>query len=121
MEAAEWYQLSADQNYAKAQFRLGKLYADGKGVEQDDKHACDLILKAAQQGYLPAQYFMGYMYSKGRGLPKDHIKAYSWIYVAASGNEPNALKAINKIEKKLNQAEKAYAIKVGKRILAGSS
>lgn len=72
----------------------------------------------ASQKKLPAQYYLGYMYAKGRGVAKDYTKAYSWLYVAATANEPHALRAIRKIENKLNHAELAYAIKAGKRLSA---
>ena len=35
VEAAKWYRLAADQGYAEAEFNLGQLYAEGRGVEKD--------------------------------------------------------------------------------------
>ena len=34
-EAAQWYRLAADQGLAGAQFNLGIMYTEGKGVPQD--------------------------------------------------------------------------------------
>jgi FOG: TPR repeat, SEL1 subfamily len=34
-EAAQWYRLAADQGLGGAQFNLGILYTEGKGVPQD--------------------------------------------------------------------------------------
>ena len=34
-EAARWYRLSADQGEASAQYNLGLLYLDGRGVSKD--------------------------------------------------------------------------------------
>ena len=34
-EAAKWLRKSAEQGYADAQYGLGMMYEDGKGVEQD--------------------------------------------------------------------------------------
>lgn len=42
--------LYADAGNADAQFYLGKLYSDGKGVRQDYTKAAELYLKAANQG-----------------------------------------------------------------------
>ncbi len=35
-EAARWYRLAAEQGYARAQYNLGRMYANGRGVPQDD-------------------------------------------------------------------------------------
>jgi TPR repeat protein len=35
IEAVKWYQSAADQGYAKAQYNLGLLHANGRGVPQD--------------------------------------------------------------------------------------
>jgi len=34
-EAAKWYHLAAEQGHAKAQYRLGSMYVQGKGVPED--------------------------------------------------------------------------------------
>ena len=35
VEAVKWYQFSADQGYAKAQYNLGLMHANGRGVPPD--------------------------------------------------------------------------------------
>ena len=42
---------SADQGFAEAQFGLGTLYEDGKGVEKSDAVAMAWYRRAAEQGY----------------------------------------------------------------------
>jgi TPR repeat protein len=37
--AAAWYRKAAEQGFAKAQFRLGSLYSEGRGVLQDYSEA----------------------------------------------------------------------------------
>ena len=40
VEAARWYEMAAEQGHAKAQDKLGCMYANGEGVSQDyDKAA----------------------------------------------------------------------------------
>ena len=39
LQAADWFTLSADENYKYAQYSLGGLYYHGKGVEQDHETA----------------------------------------------------------------------------------
>jgi TPR repeat protein len=50
-----WYQKAADQGQAKAQYNLGVMYANGKGVLKDDKQAVYWYQKAADQGQAKAQ------------------------------------------------------------------
>ena len=54
-EAARWYRVAADKGDAAAQFFLGKLYKDGKGVEKSAKLALEWFKKAAAQGYADAE------------------------------------------------------------------
>jgi TPR repeat protein len=49
-EAAKWYQLATDQGSTSAQYALGLLYRDGKGVPQDNAEAHMLFSLAAAQG-----------------------------------------------------------------------
>ena len=46
----------AEQGSAQAQYRLGVLYGQGKGVEQDYTQAVYWYRKAVNQGYANAQY-----------------------------------------------------------------
>lgn len=49
-----WWQKSADQGFAAAQFRLGRAYYWGDVVAQDQKVAQAWIKRAADQGYVAA-------------------------------------------------------------------
>ena len=42
---------AADQGYAAAQYFLGLMYAEGRGVPQDSAEAVNLYRQAADQGY----------------------------------------------------------------------
>ena len=54
-EACRWYRKAADQDYARAQRRLGSMYEFGKGVERSIPKACHLYELAASQGDTWAQ------------------------------------------------------------------
>ena len=49
-EAVHWWRLAADQGYAIAQYNLGVMYADGRGVPQDYVAAHMWANLAAAQG-----------------------------------------------------------------------
>ena len=48
--AAEWYEKAAGQGYADAQYNLGYMYRNGKGVTKDKAKAVEWYTKAAEQG-----------------------------------------------------------------------
>ena len=78
----EWVPL-AEQGNARAQYNLGVMYANGKGVPQDDAAAVKWYLLAAEQGVAPAWYNLGLMYDTGRGVPQDDARAVKWYRLAA--------------------------------------
>ncbi|MEP3200725.1 MAG: peptidoglycan-binding protein [Rhizobiaceae bacterium] len=50
-EAVIWYRKAAEQGNAAAQYHLGKMYSEGKGVEQAGDVALQWFLKAGKQGH----------------------------------------------------------------------
>ena len=80
----------AEQGYASAQYNLGLMYDDGKGVPQDDKTAVKWYSLAAEQGYASAQYNLGWMYYKGQGVPQNYKTALKWFTLAAEQGDASA-------------------------------
>jgi len=74
----------AEAGSATAQFNLGVMYANGRGVLQDDTQAVAWYRRAADQGNANAQTSLGRMYQNGRGVPQDDVLAYMWFNLAAS-------------------------------------
>ncbi len=64
-KAARWLKLAAGQKQADAQYMMGLLYQQGKGVRQDNKKAMEWYLKAAQQNHKDAQFELASMYEAG--------------------------------------------------------
>ena len=89
---------SAKQDYAKAQYAVGKCYKDGKGVDKDRAKAVSWFSKAAQQGNSDAQYHLGKSYLKGKGVAADRKKASSWLKKAVK-NEKGGKDILTKIRK----------------------
>jgi TPR repeat protein len=79
-----------DAENADAQFNLGLLYLDSKGVPKDAVQAANWFMKAAEQGISKAQFNLGVMYSNGDGVPKDHVQAAGWHRKAAERGQVNA-------------------------------
>ena len=83
----------AEQGHAGASSYLGFMYANGRGVAQDDRQAVEWYRKAADQGYAAAQSNLGFMYQNGRGVAQDDRQAVEWYrkavdqgYAAAQSN-----------------------------------
>jgi TPR repeat protein len=73
----------AEQGEADAQFRLGVMYADGRGVPQNDAEAVRWFRLAAEQGNVGAQAALGRAYEFGRGVPQNDAEAVRWHRLAA--------------------------------------
>ena len=69
---------------ASAQFNLGFMYANGRGLPQDDAEAVKWYRKAAEQGHALAQSNLGVMYRDGLGVPQDDALAHMWFDLAAA-------------------------------------
>src|SRR5690606_28870155 len=61
-KAKECYEQSALQGDYHAKYCLGRLYFDGKGVEQDYERAFELFKESAEEGDAEAKYMLGLMY-----------------------------------------------------------
>lgn len=75
VEAVKWYRNAAEQGYPDAQFALGFMYENGKGIEEDDAEAMRWYRKAAEQGNAYAQCNLGAMYANGEGVKEDDVEA----------------------------------------------
>ena len=78
----------AEQGNAPAQFNLGVMYLNGRGVPQDYAEAARWYRKAAEQGFADAQFYLGAMYGDGQGVPQDYIQAHMWSNLAGSRHPP---------------------------------
>ena len=83
---AEWTPL-AEQGHAVAQYNLGIMHDNGKGVPENDKIAVKWYTLAAEQGHAVAQYGLASMYANGAGVPLNQKTALKWhIKAAKQGN-----------------------------------
>ncbi len=73
----------AEQGDIRAQYNLGVLYDQGRGVPQNFIEATRWYRAAAEQGHLDAQANLGFAYEQGRGVPQDFGEAAKWYRVAA--------------------------------------
>ena len=81
---------AATKGHKKAQYRVGRCYDKGYGVEENNEEALKWYAKAADQGYYKAEYQMARAYVKGKGVAPDEKKARSWVKRAVSGKKHGA-------------------------------
>src|SRR5205807_1293322 len=72
-EAITWFLKAAGQNYAPAQYYMGRATQDGE--RRDYAGALSWYRRAAEQNYAPAKHAVGNMYFNGFGMKRDYEAA----------------------------------------------
>ncbi len=86
IQASQEFLQAAQQGHSQSQFRLAKMYYDGKGVDNNNysAEAATWYRKAAEQGHMESQYFLGALYFVGSGgVTQSFSKAKQWYKKAA--------------------------------------
>lgn len=66
---------------------------------EDYRRAFIRLKPLADKGVPSAQYAIGYMYFYGQGVTEDRRKSWAWINRAARAGQPEAIKALDIIQK----------------------
>jgi TPR repeat protein len=103
--AAYWYTLAAKQGNASAQYNLGQMYRQGRGVPQDYKTAVKWFRLGAEQGVAPAQNNLGNAYGRGQGVIQDNVYAHMWFNIAASSGDKDAVKNRDMVAGRMTPAQ----------------
>lgn len=85
-EAAQWYQMAAEQGNAKAQIIIGFRYANDKNF----KEAVIWYRQAAEFGNASVQYVLGVKHDNGLGVSQNYIEAFKWYRMAAEQGDAKA-------------------------------
>jgi len=80
----------ADQGHSSAQYNLGLMYAEGKGITQNYKEAVKWYRKSAEQGHSTAQASLGWLYYTGKGVPRDYKEAFQWCKKSSDQGDADA-------------------------------
>ncbi len=78
-EALRWFRESANNGYNQAQLKIGIMYYEGLGTNQNYKLAFEWIKKSAEKGNTKAQAMLGEMYFKGKGIAKNEGRGSYWL------------------------------------------
>lgn len=110
----------AEQGIPAAQFCVGRLYANGFGVDMNDELALKWYGMAAEQGHAEAQFNLGVMNANGWGVPMNDVEAAKWYRPAADHGSIQAQMALaavlhagRGIEQNIPEAYMWYRIAAG--------
>ena len=82
--------LDAERGDEEAQFRMGLMYEEGRGVAPDAEAAATWYERAARGGHAGAQNNLGLLHYAGRGVPQSFSTAAHWFELAARQGFPQA-------------------------------
>ena len=85
----------AEKGFAQAQYNLGVMYFNGKGVVKNYSNAIRWWNLAADQGNDKAQYTLGLMYEEGKGVKKNLKTAKTWFQLASNQGLAKARKKLD--------------------------
>lgn len=81
----------AEAGDARAQYLLGEMYLQGRGVRRDDEKGVALVTSAAEQGYASAQYRLGRIVMSTPGpFMRTYNEAAAWFRKAAEQGHEEA-------------------------------
>ncbi len=84
-EALPYFEKSAEQGVADAQYALGQIYMNSIGIPEEKRaRARDWMRRAALAGYDTAQLDLAIWLIDGVGGDKDYEKGFRWMQIAAS-------------------------------------
>ena len=107
--AHSWFEKSAQQGYAPAQYMLGQFHEYGFSscAEKNVETAFGWYLKAAQQFYPEALGTVGEMYLYGLGVEKDVAKALEYFELGVDSGDDKSLRWIQQFIQQQQEDEEA--------------
>ena len=100
---------AAKDGDAIAQYNLGVMYDNGRGVPENKAEAVKWYRKAADQGDADAQFNVGVMYANGDGVPENDIRAYVWWSMAKTQGNAEAAKNLGILKPRMTKQQIAEA------------
>jgi TPR repeat protein len=96
--AKRWYKKADEKGVSDAQYRLGVMYEEGKGLSRSRHKTIEYYTKASHNGNMDATYRLGCFYLKGYNSAGDFRKAFALFTQAASMGHKQAVEALNSPE-----------------------
>ena len=97
-KAVEQYRKAAEEGEKEAQFGLGFMLTNGKGVVENQVEAAEWFRKAAENGHTGAMDALALMYFYGNGVPQDVKMGREWGHKSQKLDEENTQRCFQAIE-----------------------
>jgi predicted aspartyl protease len=94
----------SEQTVARSQWVIGRKFATGDGLPQDDVEAAKWYQLSSEQAYARAQFDLGKLYEDGRGVPQDHEEAKRLFELSAKQGFADALDKLATLSSVVAQA-----------------
>ena len=97
--AIEQLKAAALEGHLPSQKKLGEIYLEGDGVDQDFEEAFNWLILAANHDDANSQYLVGLSYAQGdMGVEKNNREAIRWFKKSAAQGEKRAQDALELVE-----------------------
>jgi TPR repeat protein len=94
---AKFHVAEEEKTWKYTEYRIGKMYSAGLGIEQGYLQAADWLTLSADENYKYAQYSLGGLYYHGKGVEQDHGQAFRLYTQAANQSFPYASFELGKL------------------------
>ncbi|OUD12189.1 hypothetical protein TPSD3_13790 [Thioflexithrix psekupsensis] len=100
----------ADNGDVTAQYQMGLLFYNGRGVTLDLSQAAQWFTQAAEQNHGEAQFNLGVLYEYGQGVEADPTQALYWYMLAAQQSVEQSAEALNALLPTLDLEQQSQAL-----------
>ena len=114
--AVDYFRRAADAGHAWAQYNLGHMYLDGRGIAQNPTAAFYYYFQAAEQRHERAMNLLGRCCEQGWGTPRNAAAAADWYrrsaeagYFRGQYNWASLLRETGRIDEAVVWFERAAA------------
>ncbi len=103
-----------------ADYLLGEMYAEGKGVKRDVARALQHLERAAEADVVRAQFLLGRLYAYGEAVPRNVVRAHYWLSLAALQERQNVPELLRALEMVMSTSEIEEAWAMAERRVPGA-
>jgi len=100
-KALEWLDKAALRLNAQAQYYLGVMNREGRGVTRDRAEGLRWLLLAAKKGHVPSFIELSEIYAKGEGVTEDPVEGAMYLALAKRFGSDAERQQANEMQDKL--------------------
>ncbi len=105
VNAAKWFEKSAEQGNVDAAMWLANMYHMANGIPRNYEKAFSWFMIGAKQGNAYGQEKVAIMLRNGDGVPANAKLAHMWFVLAADAGQKNSDKLKRRLERSMSKDE----------------